>query len=332
MTIKTLLPILALLTLLPISAQAAYKKAYMGEMETYKASQEDTLVHIARKHELGFVELRAANPHIDPWLPGRGTKITLPTRHILPDATHKGVVINIAEMRLYAFVNGDEAPDTFPIAIGREGLETPTGTTTIIRKKDGPTWRPTARMREADPTLPASVPAGPENPLGTHAVYLGWPTYAIHGTNKPFGIGRRVSSGCIRMYPENILEFFKLAKVGMPVRVVNQPIKLAWIKGELFLEAHPDLEQSIQMEETGIVSTHKMTDADMAQIIKAAGKHQDRLHWSKIRMAVRERAGYPILIAIDPDYKADQKTVKNTATETEKPRKRRRGRRMPEYN
>lgn len=276
------------------------------------------MVHIARRHALGFVELRAANPQVDPWLPGDGTEMVLPARHILPDAPRRGIVINIAEMRLYAYINGDEAPETFPIAIGREGLETPLGETKIVRKKDGPTWRPTARMREEDPDLPMSVPPGPENPLGTHAVYLGWPTYAIHGTNKPFGIGRRVSSGCIRMYPENIIEFFDMAKVGTSVRVVNQPIKLAWIEGELFLEAHPDLEQSIQMEETGVVSTHKMSDGDMEQIIKAAGKHQDRLHWSKIRMAVRARAGYPVSIAKDPDYVApEQKRVEMDTDEEE---------------
>ena len=319
---------LALFVFLAAPANAAYKKPYLGKTDTYRANNEDTLVHIARKHELGFVELRAANPYVDPWLPGKGTEITLPARHILPDADKKGIVINIAEMRLYAFVNGDDAPDTFPIAIGREGLETPLGTTKVVRKKEGPTWRPTARMREEDPSLPASVPAGPENPLGTHAVYLGWTTYAIHGTNKPFGIGRRVSSGCIRMYPENIIKMYKIAKIGMPVRVVNQPIKLAWIDGELFLEAHPDLEQSIQMEENGTVSTHKMTDADMQQIIKAAGKHQNKLHWSKIRMAVRERSGLPISIAIAPEEedKAEKKEEDKVAA---KPKKKRR---VPTYN
>jgi len=295
--------IAGLFFLIPAMAQAAYDKPFIGEMEIYEAESEDTMVAIARDNMLGFVELRAANPQVDPWLPGEGTEIILPAQHILPDAPHEGVVINLAEMRLFAFVNGDDAPETFPIAIGREGLETPLGSTEVVRKKVGPTWRPTPRMREEDPSLPAVVYPGPENPLGTHAVYLGWPTYAIHGTNKPFGIGRRVSSGCIRMYPESIVEFYDLAKVGMAVHVVNQPIKLAWIDGTLYLEAHPDMEQAIQMEETGVVTTHKMTDADMRQITKAAGEHQDRLHWAKIRMAVRERAGYPIAIATDPDYK-----------------------------
>jgi len=267
-------------------------------MDSDRANGKDTLIHIARNHGLGFVELRAANPHIDPWLPGQGTKIILPTLHILPDAEHKGLLINIAEMRLYAFVNGNDAPETFPIAIGRQGLETPLGVTTITQKKAYPTWRPTARMRQEDPTLAASVPPGPENPLGTHAIYLGWPTYAIHGTNTPFGIGRRVSSGCLRMYPEHITKLYDLAKPGMKVQVVNQPIKLAWIDGELFLEAHPDLEQSIQIEESGIVSTHQMTEADMKHIIKAAGAHQDRLQWSKIRQVIRERTGLPIPITI----------------------------------
>ena len=211
------------------SALASYDKPYMGEEKIYVATQEDTLVHIARAQEMGFVEMRAANPNVDPWIPGNGTEVILPKRHILPDAPHEGIVINLPEMRLYAFVNGDQEPSTFPIGIGREGLETPLGTTTVVRKAEGPSWRPTARMRREDPSLPAVVEAGPENPLGTHALYLGWPTYALHGTNKPYGIGRRISSGCIRLYPENITQLFEMIPVGTKVTVVNQPIKLAWI-------------------------------------------------------------------------------------------------------
>ena len=158
------------------SAQAAYDLPYVGEQVIYRAAYEDTFVHLARDYNLGFVEMRAANPTVDPWLPGKGTEIILPTRHILPEAPRKGVVINLPEMRLYAFVNGDNAPTTFPIGVGREGLNTPEGTTTVVRKKEGPTWTPTPRMRREDPTLDPYYPPGPDNPLGTHALYLGWPT------------------------------------------------------------------------------------------------------------------------------------------------------------
>ena len=276
---------------------AAYEKNYVGEMETYEAVYEDTLIHLARKHNLGFVEIRAANPKLDPWIPGEGAEVILPKRNLLPDAPREGLVINLPEMRVYAYLNGDEAPYTYPLGIGREGLSTPIGETSITRKKEGPTWRPTPRMRKEDPELPAVVPPGPENPLGTHALYLGWPTYAIHGTNKPYGIGRRVSSGCIRMYPEHIVDFFEKVPVGVKVRVVDQPLKVAWIDNELYLEAHPDMEQSIKMEEFGEVEQYEFSDADMERIIDVAGKYHELLNWPRIRMALRERSGYPIRIA-----------------------------------
>ncbi len=311
--------VVVLVCLYSFSVQAEYKKNYIGDMEEYTAVYEDTLIHLARKHDLGFVEIRAANPTLDPWIPGEGAKIILPKRHLLPDAPRKGIVINLPEMRIYAYLNGDGAPYSYPIGIGREGLETPTGKTSVVRKKKGPIWRPTKRMLEEDPKLKAAVPPGPDNPMGTHALYLGWPTYAMHGTNRPFGIGRRVSSGCIRLYPEDIIKFFKQVPVGTPVNVINQPIKVAWIGNELYLEAHPDLEQAIKMEETGIVENQKFTDKDMALIIKKAGKYADRLNWPKIRSVLRERRGYPVRIAryFDDDVQAlkdvkDKRKVQDT--------------------
>lgn len=294
-TFKTLLFLLA-----TAPAFASYDKPYVGEMKTYTAKHEDTLVYIARDHNLGFVEIRAANPEVDPWIPGEGTKLVIPTRHILPDAPHKGIVINLPEMRLYAFINGDNEPNSYPIGIGREGLGTPLGATEIVRKQEGPTWRPTPRMREENPKLPESVGPGPENPLGDYAMYLGWPQYAIHGTNKPFGIGRRVSSGCIRMYPEGIEDLFRLVPIGTPVRVVDQPIKLAWIDDELFLEAHPDIEQAFQMEETGEIYSHQLDNEDLKTIISVAGDYKDNVDWALVRHAVKERKGYPIKIAERP--------------------------------
>ena len=297
-------------------ALAAYDKPYIGETIEYTATHEDTFVHIARDYNLGFTEMRAANPYVDPWLPGKGTELVLPARHLLPDADYEGIIINLPEMRLYAFVNGDQEPSTFPIGVGREGLNTPEGTTTVVRKKEGPTWTPTPRMRREDPELKPYYPPGPDNPLGTHAIYLGWPTYAIHGTNKPFGIGRRISSGCIRMYPENITKLFDVIPTGTKVQVVNQPIKLAWIDDRLYLEAHPEMEQAIQMEEYGVVSSPKLSENDLKRIIKAAGASEDKLRWSAIRMAIKERKGYPIEIARRSDdltYNApsDEGTLKD---------------------
>lgn len=281
----------------PSFAFARYDKNYIGEMAEHKAIYEDTLIHLSRKYELGFIQLRAANPDLDPWIPGKDVKIVLPTQHLLPDAPRKSVVINLPEMRVYIYMNKDEAPVTFPIGIGREGLATPIGKTTVVRKTKDPIWRPTDRMRKEKPELPAVVYPGPDNPMGTHALYLGWSTYAIHGTNKPYGIGRPVSSGCIRMYPEHITQFFDMVPVGTTINVVNQPIKVEWIDNEMYLEAHPDIEQGLMMEQTGKFEHQKLSDNDMRLIIRKAGPYKELLDWAKIRTAVRERKGYPIKIA-----------------------------------
>ena len=295
---------------------AEYDKAYVGEIVEYDADYEDTFVHLARDYNLGFTELRAANPYVDPWLPGAGTDLVLPTMHLLPDAPREGVVINLADMRLYAYLNGDAAPWHTPIGVGREGLDTPQGTTTVVRKKEGPTWTPTPRMRKEDPELKASYGPGPDNPMGTHAIYLGWPTYAFHGTNRPFGIGRRISSGCIRLYPEKIKEAFELVPVGTKVNVVNQPVKLAWIENKLYMEAHPTLEQSVAMEEKAQVPEKKLSNDEMKYLIKIAGVHQDRLRWPAIRKALKERNGYPVVIARRPSSEIDDIEIEDAALET----------------
>ena len=225
----------------------------------------------------------------------------LPKQNLLPDAPREGLVINLAEMRVYYFKDEGKAPLTYPISIGREGLQTPTGTTSIVRKKVGPEWRPTPRMRAEDPKLPAVVPAGPDNPLGTHAMYLGWPQYAMHGTNKPYGVGRRVSSGCIRMYPENIVELFPLVPVGTKVTVVDQPVKVGWIDDKLYVEVSPTQDQSLKIEEDGLVKSYEITADDMKRITKKAGSYADKIDWGKVRKAVQEHRGYPVAV-LDKNY------------------------------
>lgn len=294
--VKRFLALILVAALSPAGAQA-YDKPYVGDVIEYRTRDDDTFVHLARDYNLGFVEMRAANPNVDPWLPGSGKALILPARHILPDAPHKGLVINLPEMRMYAYMFGDKEPETYPIGIGREGLDTPIGATTVVRKVAGPVWTPTARMRKEKPELPAAMGPGPENPMGTHALYLGFPLIAIHGTNRAFGIGRRVSSGCIRLYPEDIIRVFNITPVGARVTVVNQPIKLAWIEGQLYLEAHPDVDQSIHLEETGEITPGKLSAEDMERIIRTAGPDKDRLNWPLIRKVLRERPGYPVAVA-----------------------------------
>ncbi len=280
-----------------VMAANKYNKDYFGETIVHKAKFEDTLIHLARNNSLGFVEVRAANPKLDAWIPGEGAKIILPKKHLLPEAPRDGLVINLAEMRVYYFKEQGQPPQTYAISIGRDGLQTPTGSTKIVRKKDGPTWRPTKRMREEDPDLPVSVPPGPDNPLGTHALYLGWPQYLMHGTNKPYGIGRRVSSGCMRMYPEDIKALFPQVPVGTSVTVVDQPIKVGWVNDALYLEVSPNQEQTLKIEEQSPdVPAYKMTPADMARINKKAGVHKDKINWDVVKKAVAEHRGYPIEI------------------------------------
>lgn len=328
---KILTLILGFTALVMVSqnAQAVtkYSKDYFGENIIHDAVFEDTLIHLARRNGLGFVELRAANPTLDPWIPGADADIILPKQHLLPDAPRNGIVINLAEMRLYYFKNHGQAPLTYPISVGREGLQTPTGTTKITRKKDGPTWRPTDRMREEDPSLPVSVPPGPQNPLGTHALYLGWPQYLIHGTNKPYGIGRRVSSGCMRMYPEDIKTLYPKVPVGTPVTAVDQPIKVGWIDEGLYIEASPSQDQSLQIEEDVQVSSYVLTREDRARINRKAGAHKDKIDWARVQEAVKEHRGYPVEIMhlqnaqVQPKLetilgqKKQEKLVKQRATE-----------------
>lgn len=273
----------------------------IGEMKEYTTKYEDTLVQLSRDNNIGFVEMRAANPDVDPWLPGAGVHIILPTMYILPDAPRRGIVINLPEMRLYYYGKPEQPPVSHPLGIGREGLSTPMGTTTIVSKIEGPVWRPTDRMRKEDPKLPVSVPPGPDNPLGTHAMYLGWPEYRIHGTNKPFGIGRRSSSGCIRMYPEDIASLYPEVPVGTPVTVIDQPVKAAWIGTDFYVEAHPSIAQANAIEENGGMPAYELSDDDMKEILKAAGEDAQHLDWPKIRDVIRARNGYPVIVGKRPE-------------------------------
>lgn len=287
---------LAALSFLPYSVAAkGYDKDYVGETKIHRAVFEDTLVHLARANGLGFVEIRAANPDLDPWIPGAGAKVVLPNQHILPDAPKSGIVINLPDQRLYYFPAGGGAPLSYSIGVGREGLNTPVGTTSVLRKVHGPTWTPTPRMRKEKPELPASIkPFAPDNPMGTHAMYLGFPQIAIHGTDKPYGIGRRVSSGCIRMYPEGIADIYPRVPVGTKVTVVDQPIKVGWIGEKMYVEVSPTQDQSFAIEENGVLTDYEITTGDMKRITKKAGEYASLIDWESVRKAVKEHKGYPV--------------------------------------
>ncbi len=269
----------------------------IGHLKTVTTRYEDTMIDLAQQQRIGYAQLMAANPGIDPWLPGKNVKLTIPDWHILPDVPHVGLVLNTGELRLYYFPADGSEPKTFPIGIGREGLNTPKGTTTVTRKQADPIWRPTPRMRLENPELPAEVGKGDENPLGAYALYMGWPSYLIHGTNKPKAIGRRASSGCIRMYEDHIEWLYHNVPIGTKVTSVNQPIKMAWIDGAFYIEAEPNDLQVDEIEYQNRQVTIDIPDGVIARVREKAGAKVALIDWEKVRNTLVERSGIPIKVS-----------------------------------
>jgi L,D-transpeptidase ErfK/SrfK len=283
----------------PAAADPGQHPVLIGETQEYLTREADTFIDIARRFGLGYVELAIANPGVDPWVPGEDVALRLPLARLLPEAPHDGIVINIAEQRLYYFSkNGDS--NSYPIGTGIEGWDTPLGRTRIVRKRANPTWYVPASIRKQDPSLPAAVPPGPDNPLGKYALDLGWERYVVHGTNKPAGIGRRVSHGCIRLYPEDIAALFASVGRGTRVTVVDQPLKLGWSDGRLYMEIHPTQAQADEFEEIGSF-TPRLVDGLRGKIAAAARKRPygvgwAGIDWDAVERAVGARDGVPVAI------------------------------------
>ena len=225
-------------------------QSVIGEPQIVFARDEDTLSDLARTYGLGYDEIIAANPDVDPWLPGAGTPVVLPTQYVLPDTERQGVILNIATKRLFYFPAVAEGEPqqvmTYPIGIGRVGWETPLGDTSVVSKAKDPHWWVPASVRrehaEMGNPLPSVVPPGPDNPLGHRVLKLEMPGYLIHGTNAPYGVGMRVSHGCVRLYPENIETLYTLVDVGEFVSIINEPYQFGTRGGSLYFEAHAPLE------------------------------------------------------------------------------------------
>ncbi|MBU5636867.1 L,D-transpeptidase family protein [Geomonas sp. Red69] len=233
----------ALVACSPVSTRASdivFHEGLGGGLQTTTTGSDDSLPEIARAHDIGYNAITGANPALDPFLPDSGSTVLLPTSWLLPDvAAHSGIVINLAEMRLYLFSERErDRVATYPVGIGDEGWDTPLGTYRVIEKIENPAWHVPASIRAQKPELPAVVPPGPNNPLGTRALRLSIGTVLIHGTDRPFGIGMRVSHGCIHLYPEDILELFKRVPIGTRVVIVNQPVKVALVGGRVLVEVH----------------------------------------------------------------------------------------------
>lgn len=275
--------------------------AVFGSDERIKSHYQDTLLDIARRYSLGYEEIIRANPGVDMWLPGEGSDILLPGRRILPPGPREGIVVNLPEHRLYYFPKPKKGEKpvviTFPVSIGKMDWHTPLGETHVIAKLKHPIWYPPESVRKeheanGDP-LPKLVPAGPDNPLGDYAMRLavGDGSYLIHGTNNPMAVGMAITHGCIRMYPEDVAALFPLVPVGTPVWLINDPVKVAYVDGQLLLEAHPPVDSEGQTLEPNLDLLSQLLD-------KALGQDTVAIHWDLARQTLQAATGMPTVVGL----------------------------------
>jgi L,D-transpeptidase ErfK/SrfK len=320
---KSIIKVLAVasVAILPMSAQSEVYDLppsgndVVGALTIAIARKEDTLLDIARRHGLGYEDIVRANPDVDTWLPGEGTEVVLPTRYVLPPGPRRGVILNLAEYRLYYYPEpkpGEPAVVmTYPISIGRMDWETPLGRTSIISKVRNPAWYPPESIRAehaaAGDPLPRIVPPGPQNPLGEYAMRLGLPGYLIHGTNRPAGVGMRVTHGCIRMFPEDIDYLFGRVDVKTSVRIINEPVKVGWNGDELVVEVHRTLdvaspEPALEDENGVIAEQPQPAEARVArnamtalteQFVAATNERRGMLDWDIAETLLVRADGIP---------------------------------------
>jgi L,D-transpeptidase ErfK/SrfK len=275
-----------------------------GEMETITTFAEDTLPDLARRYSLGYEEIQRANPGVDVWLPGEGTPLLLPNQRLLPPGPHEGIVVNLPEHRLYYYpkVKKGEAPYvvTYPVSIGKMDWNTPLGKTRIVDKRKNPLWYPPESVRKehaerGDP-LPTVVKAGPDNPLGAYAMRLAITpgAYLIHGTNNPIAVGMAITHGCIRMYPEDIEALFPLVPVNTPVWLINQPVKVARVNGQVWLEVHPPVDAEGQRAAVDIEGFYALANA-------ALGETPAAIHWDFVLATLQEASGLPQMVGVEVD-------------------------------
>jgi L,D-transpeptidase ErfK/SrfK len=282
----------------------------VGQVQVTVVGPEDTLPDIARRFDVGYEEMARANPGVDPWLPGAGREVVVPTQFVLPVAQRQGIVVNLAALRVFYFPPAQKGEKqvvyTYPIGIGKIGWSTPEGTTKVIAKEEDPIWRPTASIRKeheenGDP-IPALVPAGPDNPLGKFKFTLGWPTYLIHGTNKPYGVGLRASHGCIRLYPEDVEQLYGMAKVGIPVTVVNQPFVFGWQHDQLVLQAFDVQEDDKRDWER---SRNKLLSKTLSpQVQQQLAARQETIDWQRVEHIAADPRGLVLSVSRDEQTEA----------------------------
>ena len=274
-----------------------------GEVKRIQTRYEDTLIQLARQHSLGFEELLRVNKGVDPWLPGAGTEILIPGQRLLPPGVREGIVVNLPEHRLFYFPKPEQGKPpvvlTFPVSVGKMDWNTPLGVTKVVRKQKDPPWYPPESVRNehikrGDPPLPAVVPAGPDNPLGTRSMRLDIPggAYLIHGTNNPDAVGMAITHGCLRMYPEDIERLFDLTPVGTRVTLINEPVKISRFGGEVWLEVHPPVDEKGQVINVDI-------EVFEARLNELLGEAEVIIDWEMALRALREATGMPVLVGLE---------------------------------
>ena len=275
-----------------------------GTNEHYTTKYEDTFTDIARRFSLGWDEIARANPGIDQWVPGAGKDLLIPGMRILPDVPQEGIVINLPEHRLYYFPKVKKGQKrvviTYPVSIGKMDWKTPLGVTKIVNKQKNPSWYPPESVRKEHAAngekLPGVIGPGPDNPLGAYAMRLAITpgAYLIHGTNNPLAVGMAVTHGCMRMYPEDIEALFQQVPVGTPVRITNEPVKTAFVNGELLLEVHPPVDAEGQTYEPNLELFSQLLD-------KALGPTTAAVHWDFAREALQKADGMPTVVGLEAD-------------------------------
>ena len=268
----------------------------IGEIREHVVQPGEGLNDIARKFDVGYTALAAANPGVDQFTPKVGRRLIIPSLYILPDAPHEGIVLNLAQYRLFYFPPGGDRVFTYPIGVGVIGWKTPLGATRVARKDTNPTWYPPPSIRAERPELPAVVPPGPDNPLGAYALYLGWPKFLIHDTNKPDGVGRNVSHGCIHLYPDDIAQLYSMVAVGASVRAVNQPATAGWSGDQLLVKVFPSQSQVEEIDIDRPVTPEPAQGVE--RLVQAeAGSFRDFVDWGAVRRAASQRIGMAVPVA-----------------------------------
>ncbi len=289
------------------------KQDMVGSLAVVNSNEGDTLSDIARHFGLGYTDISIANPNIAPWTPRAGSRVLLPLQFILPDAPRKGIVLNLANMRLFYYPKKQAQVVTYPVSIGRDGWGTPMGLTRVAIKTVNPEWHvPDSIYREhaqKGDILPRVVRSGPNNPLGYYAMRLALPRYLIHGTNKPYGIGMQVSHGCIQMYPEDIEVLFKDVSVGTQVHIVHQPYLAAWDQNMLYIEAHDPISQA------GGGKNWKKKEF-LRKLKKMSKRKGVTVDWEKVELVLKRADGIPTpVLANSPDIA----TLSNNAMRLARP-------------